>query len=108
MCGPFIVGLVFPTLRVYRSRSGVVPEHKPLEVVKEICALIEAGVCGVETRVTLWGDEGWGGGHPGGVVDPDHVRSQCVPRGRWGYEGDVRSFPGDRVSVGVTFLRYGM
>ncbi len=76
-----IARLVFPTLRFNRSRTGLVPELKQLEVVKEICALVEAGVSCVEPRVTLWGDEGWGGGRPGGVVDPYHVRSQCVP---WG------------------------
>ncbi len=53
MCGPLIVGLVFPTLRVDRSRSGVVLEHKPLEVVKEMCAVVEAEGGGVEPRVTL-------------------------------------------------------
>ncbi len=79
-CGPLIVRLIFPTLRVDRSRTGVVPEQKPLEVVKEICALVEAGVSCVDPRVTLWGDEGLGGGRPGGVVDPYYVRFQCVPR----------------------------
>ena len=70
-----IVRLVFPTLRIDRSRTGDVPKHKPLEAVKEICALVEAGVSCVEPRVTLWGDEGRGGGRPGGVVDSYHVRS---------------------------------
>ncbi len=74
-CGPLIGGLVIPALWVDRSRTGVVPEHESLEVGKETRALVEAGVSCVEPRVTLWGDEGRGGGRPGGVVDSYHVHS---------------------------------
>ncbi len=65
-----IARLVFPTLRVYRSRTGLVPEQKSLEVVKETCALVEAGVSCVEPRVTLWGDEGWEVAAPVGLWTP--------------------------------------
>ncbi len=74
MVGDFILS----ALRVEWFRSRVVSEDQALQVQEEVRALIQAGVGGMDPRVSLLRDEGWRGGHPVGVADSYHVRPQCI------------------------------
>ncbi len=51
-------GFVPPDLGVDGSSSRVVSEHEALKVLEKVCAVVQAGVCGVKPFIALRGDQG--------------------------------------------------